>query len=289
MADKTTLQVLVSRKIWNGQPMTIAYLADFGLVARSKVALTSGFTIEGLGNGGTENYMAPVRCVCVRTFLITHICQRKAQETIDRHTASFSERSDLFSLGCTMYKVFNRQEAYEDYERIRVPAMTPAAVSEYGGRLCPLVTSLMQLLPARRPGTQQLVSSLEAYCVSRWEKQKATMMWESLAVVSRTNDGPVIAPRPPWEQQLPERREPFQLPSELENLQPPPQYQQQQQPQQRMPILPPALQRARQARQAQQQRVATLQQIQMQSARQEQQRQQLQQQQFGAPGNVTRP
>ncbi|KAK0729602.1 kinase-like domain-containing protein [Lasiosphaeris hirsuta] len=284
--DIKPANVLVSRKMWNGQPVTVAYLADFGLVDISKAPLTTGVVLCDTKGPGTPIYMAP--------------------ESIYDDPPVFSERSDLFSLGCTIYELCNLNVAYTDYSRDYVPAMGWTAVKEYGGRLCPLVSKLMRLLPAHRPTTLQLVASLEAYCISRWEKQKAAMLWETLAVVSQVNPLPQptgIVP-PPWEQQQQQQRQPFQLPLELRALQQPqnfhqaqpPPYQaqpppyQQQQPQQqqqsRAPMLPPGLQQAMRARQIHQQRVAATQQIQMQSAlEQQKQQQQKQQQQFG--GNRT--
>ncbi|KAK5651899.1 hypothetical protein OQA88_11558 [Cercophora sp. LCS_1] len=252
--DIKPANVLLSRKIWNSQPVTVAYLADFGIVEFSKVALTSGVLLLTDHIAGTMPYMAP--------------------ESMD---GIYSERSDLFSLGCTMYKLCNLQLAYEDYDRSSVPPMTRTATREYGDRLCPLIASLMQLSPALRPSTQQLVASLEAYCASRWEKQKATLLWQTLAVVSQVTD----TPQHTAENRLPPQQScagmaaapPFQLPEELRALQQPPpyqyhtpqqqQHQQQQQQQHRgMSFLPPGLQQARQAHQLHQQRVAALQQIQ---------------------------
>jgi len=180
-----------------------------------------------------------------------------------------------------MYEVFNRKHAYNGWARDSVPSMSFAAQREYGSRLCSLVTSLIAYSPGKRPGTQQLVDSLEAYCVSRWEKQKASMLWESLAVVSKGNAAAVggragqpatgMGPPslPPWEQQP---RQNFQLPPALQAIGQ----------QQWQPMMPPALLQARQANQVHQQRVAALRQVQTQAALEQQKRQQQQQQQqFG--------
>ncbi|KAK3319585.1 kinase-like domain-containing protein [Cercophora scortea] len=278
--DIKPANVLLSHKIWNGQQITVAYLADFGIVKFSEEALTSGVAL--LTNNeviGTKYYMAP--------------------ESIMKGT--YSELSDLFSLGCTMYELCNRQMAYVNLDRSKVPPMSRTAVRQYGDRLCPLITRLMQLLPTRRPTTRGLVASLEAYCTSRWKKQKATMLWETLAVVSQvgTEDRVPLAPQPtgmatpPWQppqapqqQQQQQQQQTFQLPEELRALQPPPRYQYyppgqpqppgppQQQQHAGVSMLPPALQQARHAHQVHQQRVTTLQQIQMESVRQQYQLQQ---------------
>jgi serine/threonine protein kinase len=208
----------------------------------------------------------------------------KKQELLD-DVAVYSERSDLFALGCTMYEVFNRKHAYDSWARDSVPSMSFAAQREYGSRLCSLVTSLMAYSAGKRPGTQQLVDSLEAYCVSRWEKQKASMLWESLAVVSKGTPAAAMGGRsgqpatgmgppslPPWEQQQ-QPRQNFQLPPALQAIG-------QQQRQQQPPMMPPALLQARQAHQVHQQRVTALRQVQAQAALEQQKRQQ-QQQQFG--------
>ena len=181
------------------------------------------------------------------TTLSVSRCRKADMAATTKETISlnpiFSERSDLFSLGCTMYQLFNRRYAYEDYERDWVPSMSITALREYGGTLCPLVTSLMRISPAQRPGTQQLVAALEAYCASRWEKQKAAMLWESLAVVSQGNSVMLAgqapstgAAPPPWEQY--QERKPFQLPPAIQAFQ---QQRQQQQQQQPPPMMPAAL------------------------------------------------
>ncbi len=46
--------------MWNGQLVTVAYLADFGVGKLSSVALTSGLALEGSSLSGTAIYMAPV-------------------------------------------------------------------------------------------------------------------------------------------------------------------------------------------------------------------------------------
>jgi hypothetical protein len=143
----------------------------------------------------------------------------------------------------------------------------------------------MAYSPQKRPGTQQLVDSLEAYCVSRWEKQKASMLWETLTVVSKGNSAGIAPPLlPPWEQRQ-QPRQNFQLPPALQAIG-------QQQRQQQPPMMPPALLQARQAHQVHQQRVTTLMQVQTQAVlEQEKRRRQQQQQQFGGvqpPWNQTR-
>jgi hypothetical protein len=97
----------------------------------------------------------------------------------------YSDRSDMFALGCTFYELCNLRPAYTSAARPFVPEMSAAARLEYGSRLSPLVTNLMQLFPVLRPSTQQLVAGLEAYCVSRWQKQHTTSLWQGLAVLAK--------------------------------------------------------------------------------------------------------
>jgi hypothetical protein len=52
--------VLLSKKRVNGQVITIAYLADFGVGKLSSHALTSGAAVNGSCIAGTPHYMAPV-------------------------------------------------------------------------------------------------------------------------------------------------------------------------------------------------------------------------------------
>ncbi|KAK4096034.1 kinase-like protein [Parathielavia hyrcaniae] len=246
--------ILLSRKMWNGQLVTVAFLADFGIGKLSSNPLTSGLALDSSCDAGTPIYMAP--------------------ESLEPESPMYGAGTDLFALGCTMYELCNRQYAYTDYSRKSVPSMDLTALREYGGTLCPLVTSLMRAAPALRPSTEQLVKTLKEYCASRWEKQKAAMLWESLAVVSQANavavDGQAAPPptrvmQPPWEQPN-QQQQAFQLPPALQALQ----KQQPQQQQQQPPVLPPGLQQARQAHQVHQQYAATWRRVQMQAAEQQQ-------------------
>ena len=48
--------------MWNGQTVTVAYLADFGITKQSSVALTSGVSLVDTCASGTPIFMAPVCC-----------------------------------------------------------------------------------------------------------------------------------------------------------------------------------------------------------------------------------
>jgi hypothetical protein len=106
------------------------------------------------------------------------------QESLNPVHPIYSEKSDLFALGCTMYELCNLQPAYNGTARHTVPDMKPTARLEYGGRISPLLANLMGLSPSGRMSTRALVKALETYCASRFEKQKAVALWQNLTVMA---------------------------------------------------------------------------------------------------------
>ncbi|KAJ4189479.1 hypothetical protein NW759_016769 [Fusarium solani] len=164
--DIKPANILLSKGMWNGQPTTIAYLADFGIGKFSISPLMPGGGLAGTLWMGTPLYMAP--------------------ESFNMPNSYYGSESDIFSLGCVMYELCNLQNAYTGFSRTYVPLMKPAAALAYGSRLTPLIARCLALEPNMRINTADLVTSLQVYCATRWQKKVVGSMWTSLAVKATT-------------------------------------------------------------------------------------------------------
>src|SRR5271156_1300311 len=104
------------------------------------------------------------------------------QECLDANNPSFSVKSDIFSLGCTLHELACKTKAFDGTDRSAVPTMTPAGVNFLGNSLAPMPGKMMQLHPDQRPGLDALEKWSRDYCLHRVVKGLGNAAWASMAL-----------------------------------------------------------------------------------------------------------
>src|SRR5271156_4165760 len=118
------------------------------------------------------------------------------QECLDANNPSFSVKSDIFSLGCTLHELACKTKAFDGPDRSAVPAMTPAVASFLGNSLAPIPGKMMQLHPDQRPGLDALEKWSRDYCLHRVVKKLGNAAWASMALQvggAATIHNPIVA------------------------------------------------------------------------------------------------